>query len=218
MIVVLLGPPGAGKGTQAKKLAEHLGIPALSTGDMFRAAVKNETPVGKQAKSYMDEGKLVPDEVTVGVIKERIEQPDCSKGFILDGFPRTVPQAEALDALMEEEGTELNGVLCFEVPEDEIVRRQSGRLTAPKSGRVYHKEFNPPKLHGKCDETGECLIQRDDDKPEVVKKRLAVYAEQTAPLKGFYEQQDKLIAVDGLGAVDDVFERAIAGLAKKESA
>lgn len=182
MRIILLGAPGAGKGTQAQFLMKTFGIPQISTGDMLRAAIKAGTELGQQAKAVMDAGKLVSDDIMIGLVKERIAQPDCQNGFLLDGFPRTIPQADA----MQEAGIDVDVVLEFAVPDDVIVDRMSGRRVHPGSGRVYHVEHNPPKQEGKDDVTGEDLIIRDDDKEETVRKRLAIYHEQTEPLVAYY--------------------------------
>ncbi|WP_258807095.1 adenylate kinase [Pseudidiomarina sp. CB1] len=182
MRIILLGAPGAGKGTQAQFLMKTFGIPQISTGDMLRAAIKAGTELGQQAKAVMDAGKLVSDDIMIGLVKERIAQPDCQNGFLLDGFPRTIPQADA----MQEAGIDVDVVLEFAVPDDVIVARMSGRRVHPGSGRVYHVEHNPPKQEGKDDVTGEDLIIRDDDKEETVRKRLAIYHEQTEPLVAYY--------------------------------
>ena len=196
MKIVLLGPPGAGKGTQAEVLTKKLLVPHISTGDMFRAAIKNGTAMGIEAKSYMDRGQLVPDEVTVGIIKDRIAQPDCSGGFLLDGFPRTIAQAEALDKLLEDKGG-LDAVLNISVPLEKLVERLTGRRMCRKCGAIYHMLYNAPAKDGVCDACGGELYQRDDDKLETVTNRLDVYEAQTAPLIGFYEQRGKLFTVNG---------------------
>ena len=184
MKLILLGAPGAGKGTQAAFITEKYGIPQISTGDMLRAAVKAGTPLGLEAKKVMDAGQLVSDEIILGLIKERLKQPDCAKGFLFDGFPRTIPQAEALRT----QGVDLDFVLEIDVPDEEIIKRMSGRRVHPASGRTYHVTFNPPKVAGKDDATGEELIQRDDDREETVRKRLDVYHSQTKPLVEFYSK------------------------------
>jgi adenylate kinase len=210
MKLILLGAPGAGKGTQAQFLTKQYGIPQISTGDMLRAAIKEGTELGKQAKAFMDEGKLVTDEIIIGLVKERIAQPDCAKGFLLDGFPRTVPQADAL----AEAGVAIDAVVEIDVPDEVIVERMSGRRCHVASGRTYHVVYNPPKEQDKDDETGEDLIQRDDDKPEVVKDRLKVYHEQTAPLIDYYQKVAdkndavKYVKIDGTQPIADV-EKAI---------
>ena len=184
MRIILLGMPGAGKGTQAQFLIEKYGIPQISTGDMLRAAIKTGTPLGAQAKSYMDRGALVPDEIVIALVKERVKAPDCRQGFILDGFPRTIPQAEAL----RRAGIDIDFVVDIDVSDEEILRRMSGRRVHPASGRSYHVVFNPPSVAGKDDVTGEPLVQRDDDKEETVRKRIATYHAQTKPLVDYYSQ------------------------------
>ncbi len=208
MRIILLGPPGAGKGTQAQFIKEKLGIPQISTGDMLRAAVAAGTELGKKAKKIMDEGGLVPDDLILDLVRERISQPDCEKGFLLDGFPRTVPQAEALKKM----GIRIDAVIEITLDDEEIIRRMSGRRVHPASGRTYHVIFNPPKEEGKDDVTGEPLIQRDDDREETVRKRLEVYHEQTEPLVEFYRkwaesgdpEAPKYIRIDGSGSVESV--------------
>ncbi|WP_188207989.1 adenylate kinase [Alkalibacillus aidingensis] len=217
MNLILMGLPGAGKGTQAEKIVEKYDIPHISTGDMFRSAIKEGTPLGKEAKSYMDQGDLVPDEVTVGIVKERLSKPDCQKGFLLDGFPRTVAQAEALEALLDDLNNKLDYVLHVQVPEEKLVDRLTGRRICPECGATYHVEFNPPKEEGKCDLDGATLIQREDDQPETVKNRLSVNMEQTKPLLDFYQDKGYLVDVDGDQHIDDVFKQideTIGGLAK----
>ncbi|SFQ18627.1 adenylate kinase [Salibacterium halotolerans] len=206
MNLILMGLPGAGKGTQAENIVEKYGIPHISTGDMFRAAIKNETELGKQAKSYMDAGGLVPDEVTIGIVRERLGNPDCSKGFLLDGFPRTVAQAEALEGILSDLNTSLDYVLNIEVEKDRLERRLTGRRVSPTSGRTYHIEFNPPAQEGICDVDGSELIQRDDDKPETVRKRLDVNIEQQQPLIDFYNEKGYLRNIDGDQDIDKVFQ------------
>jgi adenylate kinase len=206
--LILLGPPGSGKGTQGERLQEDFRLPYYATGDILRAAVKEGTEVGKQAKEYMDRGDLVPDEVIIGVIAERLQGEEAADGFILDGFPRTVPQAEALDAKMSELRREITGVLLIEVPEEEILRRLGGRRTCEENpGHIYHVEFDPPKQEGVCDIDGAKLIVRDDDKPEVIKNRLAQYREKTEPLVGYYDERGILNHVDGKQSPDQVEER-----------
>jgi adenylate kinase len=194
--LILLGPPGAGKGTQAERMTDDFSLPYISTGDMLREAVKGGTELGKKAKSYMDKGELVPDDVIIGVILEKVRSAEAADGFILDGFPRTIAQAEALDEAFATLGRDLTATILLEVPDDELVRRLSGRRVSP-AGRPYHVDFNPPKVPGKCDVDGSDLIQRDDDKPEVVRKRLEVYHAQTAPLVGYYEDRGILKRFDG---------------------
>ncbi len=206
MNIIMLGPPGAGKGTQAKMLVERLGIPQISTGDMLRAAVKEGTELGKKAKEYMDAGKLVPDEVVIGIVKERLAQPDCEKGFILDGFPRTIPQAEALDRVLEELGKGIDYVINIAVPNEELITRLTGRRTCRQCGAMYHVVFNPPKVEGKCDKCGGELYQRDDDKEETIRQRLEVYQAQTAPLIEYYEKKGVLYNIDGTGSIEEIFQ------------
>jgi len=212
MRVILLGPPGAGKGTQAQYICDAYGIPQISTGDMLRAAVKSGTPLGQRVKRVMDSGALVSDDIIVALVEERIMHPDCANGFLFDGFPRTIPQAQALvDAHVE-----LDCVLEIVVPEDEIVRRLSGRRVHPSSGRVYHVSYNPPRVADRDDDTGEPLVQREDDKEETVRARLAVYREQTLPLVAFYQRAKtspvKYRRVEGRGAVDEIRARVLAAL------
>ncbi len=217
MILILLGPPGAGKGTQATFICQHFNIPQISTGDMLRAAVKAGTPLGTAAKKVMDSGGLVGDEIIIGLVKERIQQPDCANGFLFDGFPRTIPQADA----MKSAGVKLDFVLEIDVPFDAIIERMSGRRVHVASGRTYHLKFNPPKVSGTDDVTGETLIQRDDDKEETVKKRLEVYAAQTRPLVDYYSNWAKTghseapqyRAISGIGEVEEIKNRALAALA-----
>ena len=216
MRLILLGAPGAGKGTQASFICQHHGIPQISTGDMLRAAVKAGTAMGLAAKKVMDSGGLVGDDIIIGLVKERIAQPDCAKGFLFDGFPRTIPQADA----MKQAGVKLDCVLEIDVPFDAIIERMSGRRVHVASGRTYHVRFNPPKVEGIDDTTGEALIQRDDDKEETVKKRLEVYSDQTRPLVNYYaawsEKEPALApryrAISGLGSVEEITERAFKAL------
>ena len=216
MRLVLIGPPGAGKGTQANFIRQRFGIPQISTGDMLRAAVKAGTPVGTAAKRVMDAGQLVSDDIIIGLVRERLKQADCSKGYLFDGFPRTIPQAQA----MRDRGVRLDHVLEIAVDNEEIVRRLSGRRVHPGSGRNYHVTFNPPKVSGKDDVTGEPLVQRDDDKEETVRKRLEVYQQQTRPLVEYYSKwaaQDEARApayrrISGVGAVEDIHNRILAAL------
>jgi len=205
--LVLLGPPGSGKGTQGERLQEDLRLPYYATGDILRGAVREGTDLGRTAKEYMDRGDLVPDEVIVGVIAERIDSPEALDGFILDGFPRTMPQAEALDAKLEELGRGVTAVLLIDVPDDEVVRRLGGRRTCVENGHVFHREFNPPEREGTCDIDGSPLIVRDDDKPEVIRKRLETYHAKTEPLVDYYDHRSVLRRIDGTGAPDDVAEQ-----------
>lgn len=198
MKLILLGAPGAGKGTQAEIISKKLNIPTISTGNILRAAVKNGTPVGLQAKAYMDAGKLVPDEVIIGVINERLQEPDCQQGYILDGVPRTIAQAEAMEAA----GITFDAVVSIEVSDEEIEQRMTGRRTCLACGATYHVVANPPKVEGVCDLCGQPLTQRKDDKPETVKARLATYHEQTEPLKGFYEARGLLKVVPNQGGIE----------------
>ena len=216
MKLILLGAPGAGKGTQATFICGKYGIPQISTGDMLRAAVKAGTPLGLQAKAVMESGALVSDDLIINLVQERIAQPDCANGFLFDGFPRTIPQADAMKAA----GVKLDYVLEIDVPFADIIDRMSGRRSHPASGRTYHVKFNPPKVAGKDDLTGEALIQREDDKEETVRKRLEVYSQQTRPLVEYYsawEKADpaaapKYRAISGVGSVDDITQRALAAL------
>ena len=209
MRLILLGPPGAGKGTQAKRLIERYGIPQISTGDILRAAVREGTELGKKAKQYMDAGQLVPDEVVIGIIRERLKEADCAKGFILDGFPRTVPQAEALKSVLAELGQALDHVVSIEVPDEDLVERLTGRRTCRKCGAMYHVKFTPPKQEGVCDKCGGELYQRDDDKEETIRARLKVYHDQTAPLVEFYNEEGLLRRIDGVGSVDEIYGRIL---------
>jgi adenylate kinase len=210
--LVLVGPPGAGKGTQAEFIAAHLAVPKISTGDIFRANVAQGTPLGIEAKRYMDAGQLVPDEVTINMVRERLAEPDSADGFLLDGFPRTTPQAVALDKLLADLGDGLDLVLELVVDDDEVIRRLSGRRTCHGCGKIWHVEFDPPSRDGVCDRCGRQLFQRDDDKPETIAERLRVYARDTAPLVDYYGAQGKLVGIDATGPVEDVTVRAIDAL------
>ena len=212
MRLVLVGPPGAGKGTQAQFIAAQFAIPKISTGDIFRANVSQGTDLGVAAKKYMDAGDLVPDEVTNAMVNERIKEDDASDGFLLDGFPRNVPQAETLTEMLSSLDTALDVVLELVVDDEEVIRRLSGRRTCRSCGHIWHVDFDPPFHEGICDHCGGELFQRDDDRPGTVRHRLEVYAEQTAPLIAFYAENGILIGIDATGPVDDVTERAIAAL------
>ncbi len=207
MHVILLGPPGAGKGTQAKMLTERYGVPQISTGDILRAAVGAGTPLGREAKTYMDRGALVPDEVVIGIVRDRLAEPDCHGGYLLDGFPRTVAQAEALTRMLRDLGTRLPIVVNLDVAEGELVRRLSGRRTCQGCSEPFHVDFHPPRVEGTCDKCGGTLIQREDDREETIRRRLQVYREQTEPLIGYYQTQGRLKTVDGLGETGEIFGR-----------
>ncbi|UOR10589.1 adenylate kinase [Halobacillus amylolyticus] len=206
MNLILMGLPGAGKGTQAEKIVEKYNIPHISTGDMFRLAIKEGTTLGQEAKSYMDKGELVPDEVTIGIVRERLSKPDCQKGFLLDGFPRTIAQAEALENLLKDMNESVDYVLHIDVPKDQLIERLTGRRVCPTCGATYHIAFNPPKEEGKCDHDGSELIQREDDQPETVKKRLEVNVEQSQPLLNFYQDKGYLVTYNGDRDIDLVFQ------------
>ncbi|AIY89462.1 adenylate kinase [Geoglobus acetivorans] len=209
MNLILLGPPGAGKGTQAKRIVEKYGIPQISTGDMLRDAVAKGTELGKKAKEYMDKGELVPDEVVIGIVKERLMQPDCESGFILDGFPRTINQAEALDDILDEMNRRIDAVINIAVPDEEILKRIVYRRICKECGAVYNLIYSPPKVDGKCDKCGGDLYQRDDDKEETVKERLRVYREQTAPLIDYYSRKGSLKNVDGTKNIEEVWNQIV---------
>jgi adenylate kinase len=211
--LVLLGPPGSGKGTQGERLQEDFRLPYYATGNILRAAVDEETELGRTAKQYMDRGDLVPDEVIIGVIAERLEDAEAADGFILDGFPRTTPQAEALDEELEQLGRRLTATLLIEVPEEEVVRRLGGRRTCAKNGHVFHVEFDPPKHEGVCDIDGSRLVTRDDDKPEVIRHRLEQYEQKTQPLVAYYDERGLLRRIDGTPSPDEVGDRIRALLA-----
>lgn len=209
MKIIMLGAPGAGKGTQAKMLADKYEIPHISTGDIFRANIKNGTELGQKAKTYMDQGLLVPDELVCDLVVDRVQQDDCAKGYILDGFPRTIPQAEALDAALANIGSKIDYAVNVEVPDENIVTRMSGRRACVDCGATYHIVYNPTKTEGICDVCGKELILREDDKPETVTKRLNVYHEQTQPLIDYYTKQGALKEVDGTMNMDDVFNAIV---------
>jgi len=209
MKIIMLGAPGAGKGTQAKMIAEKFGIPHISTGDIFRANIKNGTELGKKAKTYMDQGQLVPDELVVDLVIDRFKEPDCEKGYVLDGFPRTIPQAEALDAALANIGENVDFAIDVDVPDENIVRRMGGRRACVGCGATYHIVYSPTAVEGKCDKCGEELIIRDDDKPETVLNRLEVYHNQTQPLIDFYNAKGILKSVDGTMDMNDVFNAIV---------
>ncbi|WP_416977665.1 adenylate kinase [Streptomyces sp. T028] len=218
MRIVLVGPPGAGKGTQAAFLAKNLSIPHISTGDLFRANISRQTELGKLAKSYMDAGNLVPDEVTIGMAKDRMEQPDAEGGFLLDGFPRNVSQAEALDEVLQSEDMKLDAVLDLEVPEEEVVKRIAGRRICRKdSSHVFHVTYSPPKQEGVCDVCGGELYQRDDDTEDTVRTRLEVYHTQTEPIIDYYKAQGLVVTISALGKVEEVTARAMGALQRDEA-
>ncbi len=209
MKIVMMGAPGAGKGTQAQKIAEKYGLPQISTGDIFRANIKEGTLLGNEAKTYMDEGLLVPDELVNSLVADRITKDDCKDGYILDGYPRSIAQAEALDKELADKGEKLDYAINIDVPDENIINRMSGRRVCLKCGATYHIEFNPPKVEGICDECGSKLVQRDDDKPETVKERLDVYHEETQPLIDYYEKEGILRTVDGTQDINDVFAEIV---------
>ena len=210
MKIIMLGAPGAGKGTQAKKIAEKYEIPHISTGDIFRANIKNGTELGKKAKEYMDKGALVPDELTCDLVMDRIAQEDCKNGFVLDGFPRTIPQAKALDSALEKINENMDFAVDVDVPDENIVNRMGGRRACLNCGATYHIVFNPTKLDGVCDTCGKQTVLREDDKPETVQNRLQVYHEQTQPLLDYYKEQNILKSVDGTKPMDEVFSDIVA--------
>ena len=214
MKIIMLGAPGAGKGTQAKKIAAKYDIPHISTGDIFRANIKNGTELGNKAKTYMDQGLLVPDELVVDLVVDRVQQDDCKNGYVLDGFPRTIPQAEALDKALNAQNESVDYAINVEVPDENIINRMSGRRACVGCGATYHIQFNPTKVEGVCDVCGEKLILRDDDKPETVKNRLSVYHEQTQPLIDYYAKKSILAEVDGTKDMEDVFNAIVEILGK----
>ncbi len=207
MDLIMLGPPGAGKGTQAQKLVDRLEIPQVSTGDLLRQAVRAGSDLGKQAKGYMDRGELVPDTIVIGMIRQRLTEKDCEHGFILDGFPRAVSQAEALAVMLKDLGHKLDHVISIEVDEEALVERLSGRLSCPKCGAMFHKIFNPPKKAGSCDQCSGALIVRADDNEETIRNRIDVYKKQTEPLKNFYEKKGLLRKIDGQGSPESIEQR-----------
>lgn len=209
MKIIMLGAPGAGKGTQAKRIADKYDIPHISTGDIFRANIKNNTELGKKAKTYMDQGLLVPDELVVDLVVDRVQQDDCSKGYVLDGFPRTIPQAQSLDSALDKLGEQVDYAIDVDVPDENIVKRMGGRRACVGCGATYHLVYNPPKKEGICDVCDEKLILRDDDQPETVKKRLDVYHEQTQPLIDYYSKAGILKEVDGTVDMNDVFANIV---------
>lgn len=205
MRLILLGPPGAGKGTQAVTIAQTYNIPHISTGDIFRQALKDETPLGMKAKEYMNKGQLVPDDIVIGIVQERLQQSDCGKGFLLDGFPRTTEQAGALDKILTEKGTPIDNCINIEVPSQELIDRLTGRRVCKSCGATYHAIFNKPANESQCDECGGTLYQRDDDKEDTAKERLEVYERQTSPLIEYYQNQGTLVTINGLQSIDKVF-------------
>ncbi len=207
MRVILLGAPGAGKGTQSKRLVEKYGIPQVSTGDILRAALKNETSLGLKAKSFMDKGELVPDEVVIGIIEERLAENDCQKGFILDGFPRTVAQADALESMLQGMAQSIETVISMNVEQQELIERLSGRRICSNCGQGYHVKFNAPSKNGICDKCGDNLYQRDDDREDTIKERLKVYDNQTSPLINYYNDKGLLSVIDGSGKEEDISDR-----------
>lgn len=210
--IALLGPPGAGKGTQAKRIAEKFELPHISSGDIFRENLSKRTELGKKAEEYMNRGELVPDDITVSMIRERLSRPDCEEGALLDGFPRTPAQAKALDEMLSDFAGEIDAVPYINVPENELVERLSGRLTCRAKGHIFHKKYNPPQEPGVCDYDGSELYQREDDKPETVKRRIRVYMEQTQPLIDYYQQKSVMIEVDGDQSIEEVTTDLVSAL------
>lgn len=217
MRLVLLGPPGVGKGTQAERLADNLNVSHISTGDIFREAIGNQTEIGKKAKEYLDSGKLVPDEIVIGILAERIEKPDCRAGFVLDGFPRTIPQADALEELLEAGNQPLDAVIYYTAPESVVVERLSGRRMCKQCGANYHIKFNPPAQEGVCDKCGGELYQRSDDNPQTIKERLQVYLDSTAGLVKFYKEKGLLVEISAEAAPDEVEKLTMSALNKIRS-
>ena len=209
MNLILLGPPGAGKGTQAQRMVERYHLPQVSTGDILRAAVKGSTPLGAKAKGFMDQGQLVPDEIVIGIVEERLKQKDCDPGFILDGFPRTIPQAEALQPILAKIGKTIDHVINIEVESEELIRRLTGRRTCKNCGAMFHVLFQPPKKEGICDRCGGALYQRADDKEETIRTRLKEYEKQTAPLIQYYRNKKSLRSIQGVGGPDQIFDQII---------
>jgi adenylate kinase len=214
MYIVLLGPPGAGKGTQAQIIAKEYGLAHISSGDLFRENLKNQTELGKLAQGYMTRGELVPDDVTIAMVRDRISRPDCAQGVLLDGFPRTPAQADALSVMLATLGSKVTCVPYISVPADVLIERLSGRWTCPVCGRVYHEKFNPPVAAGKCDADGAVLIQREDDKPATVENRIRVYMDQTSPLIEYYRTKNLLVEVDGTLSIDEVSKGMLAAVRK----
>lgn len=217
MRFIFLGPPGVGKGTQAQRLTDRYSLMKISTGDILREAVFRRTPLGLQAKTFMDSGRLVPNDVVIGVIRERLSEPDSPSGYVLDGFPRTLAQAEALSKILEELKTPIHRVISFELPEQELIRRLTGRRSCPDCQRIYHLDFHPPCKPGRCDVCGGELIQREDDQEETVRNRLRVYKEETAPLLEYYAKQELMSQINGSGSIEAVFERLLAVLKEVSS-
>jgi adenylate kinase len=209
MNLILLGPPGAGKGTQAQRIVEKYRLPQISTGDILRAAVKESTPLGTKAKGFMDQGQLVPDEIVIGIVGDRLKEKDCNSGFILDGFPRTIPQAEALQPILTKIGKAIDHVINIEVEYEELIRRLTGRRTCKNCGAMFHVLFQPPKKEGMCDRCGETLYQRADDKEETIRTRLKEYEKQTAPLIQYYRNKTTLRSIQGVGGPDQIFDQII---------